>query len=53
MQRRQIYFEDGAQDRVAAIDATAGLLAAASDWPEWLAQVRTRTARERLVSLGL
>lgn len=46
-------FDDGAHDRVAAIEATAGLLADAPDWPDWLAHVRTRTANERLASLGL
>lgn len=46
-------FDDGADDRVAAVDATAGILAGAPDWPEWLAQVRTGTADERLAALGL
>ncbi len=31
---------DSRHERVAAIRATAGLLANAPDWPEWLASVR-------------
>lgn len=50
---RALGFDDGANDRVAAIDATAGVLADAPDWPEWLAKVRTTSAAERLDSLGL
>jgi len=46
-------FDDGGDDRVAAIDATAGVLADSPDWPEWLAHVRTGTADERLAALGL
>jgi hypothetical protein len=46
--------DDGAADaRVAAVQATAGVLADADDWPEWLARVRGRTAAERLDHLGL
>jgi len=39
--------------RLAAVDETAGLLADAPDWPEWLRQVRGRGADERLRELGL
>jgi hypothetical protein len=39
--------------RVAAVDETAGLLADAPDWPEWLSAVRGRTADDRLRELGL
>jgi len=44
--------DDGARARVAAVDATAGILADAPDWPEWLAAVRGSGADERLSSLG-
>lgn len=40
-------------DRLAAVDETAGLLADAPDWPEWLRDVRGRGADERLRELGL
>ncbi len=39
--------------RVAAVDETAGILADAPDWPEWLREVRGATADERLHELGL
>ena len=39
--------------RVAAVDETAGILANAPDWPEWLAQVRAGNANDRLRQLGL
>jgi len=39
--------------RLAAVDETAGLLADAPDWPDWLAQVRGDGADERLRQLGL
>ncbi|MBA2496166.1 MAG: hypothetical protein H0V33_03570 [Acidimicrobiia bacterium] len=45
--------DDGAEARVAAVQATAGALADADDWPVWLARVRGRTAAERLDHLGL
>ncbi len=45
--------DDGVAVRVAAIDATAGLLADAPDWPQWLESVRGRSAAERLEELGL
>jgi hypothetical protein len=50
---RALGFDDGAADRVAAIDATAGVLPDAPDWPEWLNDVRGNSADERLSSLGL
>ncbi|CAN5165371.1 hypothetical protein BH23ACT9_BH23ACT9_36960 [soil metagenome] len=36
----------------AAIRATAGVLADAQDWPQWLRAVRGRTADERLTEAG-
>ena len=45
--------DDHADARVAAVDATAGVLAGAPDWPQWLASVRGRGADERLEQLGL
>ena len=50
---RALGFDDGAADRVAAIDATAGVLPDAPDWEEWLADVRGATASGRLSGLGL
>jgi hypothetical protein len=50
---RALGFDDGAEARVAAIDATAGILSDAPDWPEWLSAVRRDSADERLSSLGL
>jgi hypothetical protein len=44
--------DDGARVRVAAVDATAGILPDAPDWPDWLASVRGSGADERLSSLG-
>ena len=43
----------GTEERVAAIDATAGLLSDAPDWPEWLERVRGRGSGRRLRDLGL
>ena len=45
--------DDGARARLAAIDATAGVLHDAPDWPEWLTSVRGRDADARLGVLGL
>ncbi len=45
--------DDGAAARVAAIDASAGVLADAPDWPEWLAAVRGAPMETRLEDLGL
>jgi len=39
--------------RVAAVDETAGILANAPDWPEWLRSLRGRGADDRLGELGL
>src|SRR2546430_12705445 len=39
--------------RLAAVDETAGLLADAPDWPDWLRPVRGRGAGHRLRELGL
>jgi tetratricopeptide (TPR) repeat protein len=39
-------------DEQARVDETAGLLADAPDWPEWLAAVRGRGADQRLRELG-
>lgn len=41
------------EERVAAVDATAGILPDAPDWPEWLAAVRGGGADRRLRKLGL
>jgi hypothetical protein len=35
-------------ERVSAVDETAGLLADAPDWPDWLLAVRGKGARDRL-----
>lgn len=43
----------GAEERMAAVDETAGLLADAPDWPDWLQSVRGRGADRRLRELGL
>ncbi len=40
-------------ERVAAVDETAGLLADAPDWPEWLQAIRGPSADDRLRQLGL
>lgn len=39
--------------RLAAVDESAGVLADAPDWPEWLSRVRRRGAARRLKELGL
>lgn len=44
---------EGSAGRLAAVDATSGILAEAPDWPEWLASVRGRSAGARLRKLGL
>jgi hypothetical protein len=45
---------EGDEDaRVAAVDETAGILANAPDWPEWLRDLRGRGADERLREIGL
>ncbi len=45
--------DDGVGARLAAVDASAGLLPDAPDWPVWLEAVRGRSAVERLEELGL
>jgi CubicO group peptidase (beta-lactamase class C family) len=45
--------EGGKDERRAAVLATAGILADAPDWPEWLQRVRGRGADGRLRELGL
>ncbi len=42
---------DDVAARVALVDATAGVLRDAPDWPEWLATVRGPGADERLRNL--
>lgn len=44
--------DDGADGRVRALEQTFGILAAAPDWPDWLAAVRGDSADERLRRLG-
>jgi hypothetical protein len=39
--------------RLAAVDETAGVLASAPDWPDWLRRVRGDGAVKRLRRLGL
>lgn len=43
----------GEREAAGVIAATAGLLAGYPDWPEWLGDVRGRSAAERVGSLGL
>lgn len=43
--------DTGGADRRSAILATAGILSAARDWPEWLADVRGEGAGNRLERL--
>jgi len=50
---RDLGIESGIDDRLAVVDATAGLLAGHPDWPEWLADIRGPGASERLHRLGL
>jgi ribbon-helix-helix CopG family protein len=51
---RELGILSGRQERVAVVQATAGILADYPDWPEWLADVRGgRGADERLRELGL
>jgi hypothetical protein len=50
---RELGILRGTDDRVAVVDATAGVLADHPDWPEWLAQVRGGGSSERLRGLGL
>ncbi|HEY8740880.1 MAG TPA: antitoxin [Candidatus Dormibacteraeota bacterium] len=50
---RALGIRSGADDRLAMIDTTAGILPDAPDWPEWLAQVRGLGSDARLRDLGL
>lgn len=50
---RALGHPDAHEERLAAVDETAGLLAHAPDWPDWLAKVRGKRADERLKDLGL
>jgi hypothetical protein len=50
---RALGVPDARQQRLAAVHDTAGLLADAPDWPEWLADVRGRGTNRRLEELGL
>ena len=50
---RELGILRGTNDRVAVVDATAGVLADHPDWPEWLADVRGAGSSERLRHLGL
>lgn len=43
----------GVSDKVAILNATAGLLAGYPDWPEWLANVRGPGTDDRMRRLGL
>lgn len=40
-------------DAALAISSTSGICADYPDWPEWLADIRTTTADDRLTHLGL
>jgi len=44
---------DDTDEKVAAIEGTAGVLPHAPDWPDWLAAVRGRGTSRRLRALGL
>lgn len=44
---------DDVRQRVRAVEDTAGLLEDHPDWPDWLAEVRGRSASQRLEELGL
>jgi hypothetical protein len=50
---RALGMPDAREERLTAVDETAGLLAGAPDWPEWLARVRRHGADQRLNELGL
>lgn len=44
---------DDVDERIRAVEETAGLLEDHPDWPDWLAEVRGRDASTRLEDLGL
>jgi hypothetical protein len=50
---RALGIRRGVEDRLAVVEATAGVLADYPDWPEWLASVRGPGSAERLRRLGL
>jgi len=50
---RALGMPDVREERLAAVDETAGLLGEATDWPQWLAKVRRQGADRRLKELGL
>lgn len=50
---RALGVEDGTRDRLAAVEATAGVIADAPEWSEWLAEVRSGSSENRLRALGL
>ncbi|HZU18192.1 MAG TPA: hypothetical protein VFD01_16525 [Candidatus Dormibacteraeota bacterium] len=50
---RALGIRPGVEDRLAVVEATAGVLADYPDWPEWLASVRGPESAERLRRLGL
>ena len=50
---RGLGIDDGVQERLAAVDATAGVLPNAPSWQEWLGAVRGNGAGARLSELGL
>jgi len=50
---RALGLKAGVDDRLAALDATAGILPDAPDWPEWLREVRGLGSDARLRDLGL
>lgn len=50
---RALGVADGKRERLAAVDATAGILPDAPPWAVWLAEVRGESTEDRLQSLGL
>ena len=49
---RGLGIDDDTEVRLRAVNETFGILPEASDWPEWLAQVRGVDADERRRRLG-
>lgn len=50
---RALGMPDALEERLTAVDETAGVLTDAPDWPEWLTRVRRHGADQRLTELGL
>jgi plasmid stability protein len=50
---RALGINRGPDERLDAVDATAGVLSDHPDWPEWLRAVRGRGTSKRLRELGL